>query len=76
MRPDVSNISRKSILCVSTTGSKDSIESKGHGRKLTQAQDSLYGAHGNDSYFESDYLESEVQDFSDFDQAIIADTPN
>ena len=31
---------------------------------------------GNDSYFESIYFESEVQDFSDSDQAIISDTPN
>ena len=38
MRPGVSNISRKSILCVATTGEKDSSESEGHDRKLTQTQ--------------------------------------
>ena len=36
----------------------------------------MYVSHGNDSYFESIYLESEVQDFSDSNQEIIADTPN
>ena len=76
MLPDVSNISRKSILCVATTGAKDSSESEGHGRKLTRTQELLYVAHGNDSYFESNYLESKVQDFTDSDQAITADTPN
>ena len=76
MRPGVSNISRNSILCVATTGAKESSESEGHGRNLTQTQKILYVAHGNDSYFESNYLESKVQDFTDSDQAITADTPN
>ena len=61
---------------MATTGAKDSSGSEGHGRKLTQTQESLYVARGNDSYFESNYLESEVQDLFDSDQAIIADTPN
>ena len=33
LRPDVSNISRKSILCVATTGAKDSNKSEGLGKK-------------------------------------------
>ena len=76
LRSDVSDVCRKSILCVATTGAKDICDSEGHDRKLRQSQNLLHVAHGNDSYFESNYLESEVQGFFVSDQAIIADTPN
>ena len=56
---------------MATTGAKDSSGSEGHGRKLTQTQESLYVARGNDSYFESNYLESELQDFYDPDKRLV-----
>ena len=36
----------------------------------------MYVAHTNDRYFESIYWKNEVQEFSESDKAIIADTPN